>query len=328
MHLLSSALSISLILGSIVRSVDGTPVPADSSQAGGSQAGGSQAGGSHMRPLASKPISQPPSLPPVPPGADFVMIIEGGKEAVGPNSQRHFNMLGTRCMDKWEGAMARNFVIWPNPVYLVDHHLNDRLFQWNSFGLSAAPGKTSTYCPHTSPCVGTFVRKTAVSWEWKIRSAAMNKDITFAYYPENWIAVGDGNAPVRQFIKRELEAVGRLALDHWGDNLAKLPKVSNMDAHPVDEAPLQFKFTMAGSKHSQSCPSVTETPCTGIMTYDHPTSSWISNVISPSLGTVVIQATSATRTITRSFGPGEGHWRRAPVITRRRSAGHNCRRAS
>ncbi|KAJ3740704.1 hypothetical protein EV360DRAFT_90403 [Lentinula raphanica] len=206
MHLLSSALSISLILGSIVRSVDGTPVPADSSQAGGSQAGGS-----HMRLLAPKPISQQPSLPPVPPGADFVMTIDGGIEEVGPNSQRHFNMLGTRCMDEWEGAMARNF--------------------WKSFKLLAAPGKTSAYCPHTPPCVGTFVRKTAVSWEWKIRSAAMNKDITFAYYPENLIAVGDGNAPVRQDIKHELEAVGHLALSHWGDHLDRSPEVSNMDAH-------------------------------------------------------------------------------------------------
>ncbi|KAJ3770860.1 hypothetical protein FB446DRAFT_742531 [Lentinula raphanica] len=306
MHLLSSALSISLILGSIVPSVDGTPVPADSSQAGGSQAGGS-----HMSLLAPKPISQQPSLPPVPPGADFVMIIEGGKEAVGPNSQRHFNMLGTRCMDKWEGAMARNFVIWPNPVYLVDHHLNDRLFQWKSFKLSAAPGKTSTYCPHTSPCVGTFVRKTAVSWEWKIRSAAMNKDITFAYYPENWIAVGDGNAPVRQDIKHELEAVGHLALSHWGDHLDRSPEVSNMDAHPVDEIAHaifhRIMFTIAGSKHSQSCPSVTETPCTGTLIYNSRSHSGISNVISPSLGTVVIEITGETRTITRSLGPGEGH---------------------
>ncbi|KAJ3737971.1 hypothetical protein EV360DRAFT_91021, partial [Lentinula raphanica] len=229
MHLLSSALSISFILGSFVWSVDGTPVSADSSQTEDS----------HATLPALQPALEKSNVPPVPAGADFVMTIDGGIEEVGPNFQRFFNRLGTQCMDSWEGAMERRIVIWPNPIsHLVDDHFDDRVFQWKSFKLSAAPGKTSTYCPHTSPCVGTFVPKTAVYWEWKIRSAAMNKDINIRYNRQYWIAVGDGNAPVRKGIKNELESVSHLALSYWGDHLDGYPEVLNVDAHPTDEAPM------------------------------------------------------------------------------------------
>ncbi|KAJ3770856.1 hypothetical protein FB446DRAFT_742523 [Lentinula raphanica] len=258
MHLRSSALSITFILCSIVRSVDGTPVPPDSSRAGGSYL-------PNQRDVAH--VLEPRG----PTSTDYTMKIgTGGHAVLRPSTRDSFVELGNKILSHWGMVRDGSIEVWPNDVSELDGDL-DQLF--NYFEIEAVYGHPieDTQCPNGIPCIGRFHCIGRRSCSFVVQSQFTWEQATFPYrlpdLPALWIQVGDGCQTVHLEFAAEFNALFKLVLHTW-DELAvvRVPSPKLMNAASKWHAARfhhtsELDISLVGSYRSESCPP--EHPCTG-----------------------------------------------------------------